>query len=88
MLIHVLPQTAIIPVSTTDRNHCLIGGQGIVVVNTPASSLKPFRLLIAPYIVVQGSYCVFVYIISIVVDCLLVQLVFGMLIQTAAETKH
>ena len=44
-------------------------------IQVKASSLKPFRLPIAPYVVVQGSYCVFVYIISIVVDCLLVQLV-------------
>ena len=88
MLIHVFPQAAIIPVSSTDRNHCLICCQGIVVVDSPAGSLKSFGLLIAPNVVVQGSYCIFVYIICVVVNFLLVQLVFWMLIQTAAEAKH
>ena len=43
MLIHVLPQSTVVPVSSSDRNQRLVGGHHIVVVNPSAGTLEPGR---------------------------------------------
>ena len=87
VLVHILPQTAVIPVTATDRNHRFVCRERVVVVYATASALESFRLLVAADVVVQRSHGILIYVVSIIVDCLLVKLVFRMLVQTTAKAQ-
>ena len=60
MLIHILPQTTIIPVATTNRYHSLVGGQCIIVVNTSTSTLQTLAIGTTSDIIIKHSNSVYV----------------------------
>ena len=48
-----LPKAAIIPVTTTNGNHSLVGGEGIEVVNAAISALQTLAFLVASDLQIQ-----------------------------------
>ena len=56
MLVHSIPETAVIPVATTDGDDSLIGGEGIVIVDASAGALYALALIGSTYIIIERGY--------------------------------
>ena len=75
MLIHILPQATIVPVTTTNRYHSLVGCERVIVVYSSTSSLQTLTIGTTANIVVEHCNGVNIDIAGIIVNIILVELI-------------
>ena len=88
MVVHVLPESAVIPVAAAYGHDSLVGGQRVVVVYAAACALQAFALLMSTDVVIQRSYSVDVQAVGRVVNILLRQLVFWRFVETTRQRER
>jgi hypothetical protein len=59
--IEVLPDTSIIPVDASCGHDCLVGSEGVEVIDTSASALQSITIVIASDIAIKHKYGILIY---------------------------
>ena len=87
MLVHGIPEATIIPVAASNRNHRLIGGQRIIIVNATAGALDALTLVSSTYIIIERSHGIDINIRCRAIDGILVQLILRMFVQAGCHRQ-
>ena len=55
MLVHVLPQAAVVPVNSAQGNHGFVAAKSLQVIDTADGALQPLPFFVSADIIIQGG---------------------------------